>query len=70
MTARCLASFYLADKELHAPMAAVRKAQWNVAPFGLRGASSLLMCVMNQAPIVRLDFQAGPAQRHLHSAGP
>ncbi len=39
--------------------------EWNVVPFGLQGASSLLTRIMNQALTVGLDFPgdqtAGPA---------
>ena len=35
--------------------------EWNVVPFGLQGSSSLLMCVMNRALTVGLDFQGGTA---------
>jgi hypothetical protein len=33
--------------------------EWNVAPVGLQGASSLLMRVMNQDLTVGLDFPEG-----------
>jgi hypothetical protein len=39
----------------------VGQFEWNVAPFCLQGASSLLMRVMNQALTVGLDFPGGPA---------
>jgi hypothetical protein len=35
--------------------------EWNGAPFGLQGASSLLMRVVNQALTVNLDFPEGQA---------
>ncbi len=41
-----------------------------MAPFGLQGAASLLMRVMNQALTVGLDFPRRPALGQVHGGVP
>jgi hypothetical protein len=41
---------------------------WNVVPFDLQGASSMMMSVMNQALTIGLDFPGGPIPPPLAAA--